>query len=149
MKIDTGWSFWKNLKWPDWKDKLTDLAIPVIAAVLGAFIVKLAQSDIKTILIMFETILILIGLIVSCKKFKAMYFFYQYGPHRGYRLVRVKGANKVYLIADGYKRWVKEPVTLYELGYDMNTIDNTISQEELDSYREKFALSIYWFSEIG
>ena len=54
-------------------------------------------------------------------------------PNRA--LIRVKGADKVYMIEDGVKRWIPSEPVLYSNGLTFNNVKD-VSQGELDTYGE-------------
>lgn len=115
---------------------------------LGTFIGYVFEQKFTVIIIIVETLTILWLYFSSYKKFRSMYLFRKFGPHHGYKLLQAHNSNKVYLIVSGCKRWIKEPATLNELGYDVDMIEY-VDREVLNQYPEKSALSIHWFSEIG
>lgn len=50
------------------------------------------------------------------------------------RVVRTKQTgDKVYVVENNTARWVKNPETLYELGFDFGSVEN-IEQEEFFSF---------------
>ena len=86
-------------------------------------------------------IILLIILIFSNKKIKIFRLKRKYGPGPRNKLFRYIDGSKVYLIRDGKdKRWLKNPETLFELGYDWSDVDDAMPKE-LDEYIEKNPIS--------
>lgn len=120
-----------------------NLSTGIVGSLIGGLLLKffLDIGLISTIIIT-ESLIIIVFLLISNKKIRSMYFLKYYGPHQGYQLLRT-GGNKVYLIKGNIKRWIKDPDTLFELGYDFDMI-NLVSREELDRYHEEKPISIFW-----
>lgn len=123
---------------------LIPIVLSIIISYIAGYIFKL---ELIIQIVISESLILAVFFMFSYKKFRSMYLIKKYGPQNGYKLLRAENSNKVYLISNNNKRWIKEPTTLYELGYDIDMVE-TVQREKLNSYIEKNALSIYWFSEI-
>ncbi len=81
-------------------------------------------------------------ILISNKKLRALILARKFGPKsRGKLLI---SGNKVYLILNNTRRWIKNQDTLYELGYDFDQVQRT-DRKELDKYREEKPISIYFW----
>ena len=85
---------------------------------------------------------IVLFIIIKSKKTKIFFLLRKYKPGPGKKLLRAYNGKKVYLIInDKTKKWIKNPETLFELGYDLDQAIEA-EREELDKYCEEKPISL-------